>query len=97
MTVVLSTRDPDHAFHVADRGAMPHTGCMVRVGVPAEAVTRDSQREVYGVEIDVVDVPRPNGGACACRRWLSYQDNAGTQVAMQRPSMAHHWAAIKAS
>lgn len=62
MTVVLSTHDPDHAFHIADRVAMLHAGRMVRLGPPAEAVTRDSLREVYGVEIDVVDVKRPDGG-----------------------------------
>jgi iron complex transport system ATP-binding protein len=63
MTVVLSTHDPDHAFHVADRVAMLHGGRLVRLGPPDEAVTRDSLREVYGVEIEVVAIA---GGRRVC-------------------------------
>lgn len=61
IAVVLSTHDPDHAFHAADRVAMLHGGRVLRFGPPNEAITPDSLQQVYGVAIDVVEIDR--GGA----------------------------------
>ena len=59
MTVVLSTHDPDHAFHVADRVAMLHGGGLLALGPPAEVITPARLRQVYGVEIEVLTIDRP--------------------------------------
>jgi iron complex transport system ATP-binding protein len=59
--VLLSTHDPDHAFICADRVAMLHEGRLARSGAPATAVTPDSLREIYGVEVAVVRVPVGDG------------------------------------
>jgi len=59
--VLLSTHDPDQAFLCADRVAMLHEGKLARIGAPAEAITAESLRELYGVEVIVTRVP-VNGG-----------------------------------
>jgi iron complex transport system ATP-binding protein len=59
--VLLSTHDPDHAFICADRVAMLHEGRLARSGAPGTAVTPDSLREIYGVEVAVVRVPVGDG------------------------------------
>jgi len=56
MGVLLSTHDPDHAFVCADRVAMLHEGKLARVGRPADAITSDSLRQLYGVEVVVTEV-----------------------------------------
>jgi iron complex transport system ATP-binding protein len=62
MGVLLSTHDPDQAFLCADRVAMLHEGRLARMGTPAEAITPDSLRQIYGVEVVVTRVPVPGGG-----------------------------------
>jgi iron complex transport system ATP-binding protein len=54
LAVVLSTHHPEQAFACADRVAMLHAGRLFRLGPPAEVITRDTMRTVYGVEVDVV-------------------------------------------
>lgn len=54
--VLLSTHDPDQAFLCADRVAMLHEGKLARMGTPTEAITSGSLRELYGVEVTVVEV-----------------------------------------
>jgi iron complex transport system ATP-binding protein len=56
MGVLLSTHDPDHVFICADRVAMLHEGRLARLGAPAATVTPESLREIYGVEVAVVQV-----------------------------------------
>jgi iron complex transport system ATP-binding protein len=57
--VLLSTHDPDHAFLCADRVAMLHEGRLVRHGAPAEVITAESLRQVYGVDAIVARVAVP--------------------------------------
>jgi iron complex transport system ATP-binding protein len=59
---MLSTHDPDHAFLCAHRVALLHQGCLARLGPPDLVITRESLREVYGVEVTVTEVPRIDGG-----------------------------------
>ena len=61
IAVMLSTHDPDHAFLCAHRVALLHQGRLARLGPPAEVVTRESLREVYGVEVTVTEVARVDG------------------------------------
>ncbi|MFQ5993870.1 MAG: ABC transporter ATP-binding protein [Acidiferrobacterales bacterium] len=57
MAIILSTHDPDHAFLCAHRVAMLHEGKLVRLGAPSDVITRDSLKLLYGVNIDVVELP----------------------------------------
>jgi len=61
IAVMFSTHDPDHAFLCADRVALLHHGSVAQLGVPAEVITRESLREVYGVDVTVTDVVREGG------------------------------------
>jgi iron complex transport system ATP-binding protein len=60
--VLLSTHDPDHAFICADRVAMLHDGRLARLGDPSTTITSESLKEIYGVEVAVVQVPLGDGG-----------------------------------
>ena len=59
--VLLSTHDPDQAFICADRVAMLHEGRLARTGTPAEAITAESLRQLYGVEVEVTQVETGSG------------------------------------
>jgi iron complex transport system ATP-binding protein len=61
IAVMLSTHDPDHAFLCAHRVALLHRGRLARLGPPAEVITRESLREVYGVDVTVTELPRADG------------------------------------
>jgi len=61
IAVMLSTHDPDHAFLCAHRVALLHHGRLARLGAPGEVITGDSLREVYGVEVQVLEMVRPDG------------------------------------
>lgn len=60
--VLLSTHDPDQAFLCAKRVAMLHEGRLVRLGTPAEMITPDSLKQIYGVEVAVTRVKMDGGG-----------------------------------
>ena len=64
IAVVLSTHDPGHAFLCADRVALLHGGRLVALGPPAETVTPEHLRLLYGVEVAVV--PLPGQGRAVC-------------------------------
>ncbi len=55
ITIIMSSHDPDHAFHVASRVAMLKDGRLTGLGKPDEIITQESLRELYGVEVDVVE------------------------------------------
>ena len=57
--VLLSTHDPDQAFLCADRVAMLRAGRVAWSGAPAQAITPESLRDIYGVEVAVVRVVLP--------------------------------------
>jgi iron complex transport system ATP-binding protein len=56
LAVILSTHHPEQAFVCADRVAMLHGGRLFRVGAPAEVVTSETMRTVYGVDVAVLPV-----------------------------------------
>lgn len=51
--IVLSTHDPDHAFAVSTRVALMSDGRVVAQSSPADVLTRERLREVYGVEVTI--------------------------------------------
>lgn len=55
LAVMMSTHDPDHALQIADQVLLLHRGRTFACGSPADAVTAQTLREVYGVEVDIVD------------------------------------------
>jgi len=57
MAVVLSTHDPDHVFLCGDRAALLRDGRLVALGPPAEVVTEAALGALYGVEVEVVELP----------------------------------------
>jgi iron complex transport system ATP-binding protein len=72
IAIVLSTHDPDHAFMVGDRVAMLHEGRLLRLAPPELAITADTLRQVYGVEVSILDLELPDGSKRrACLPWLS--------------------------
>jgi len=60
--VLLSTHDPDQAFLCADRVAMLHQGRLARLGTPDEAITPESLKQIYEVDVAVTRVPMQGGG-----------------------------------
>jgi iron complex transport system ATP-binding protein len=59
--VLLSTHDPDQAFQCADRVALLRDGGLLGQGAPRDALTSETLRALYGVEVRVVDAPLPDG------------------------------------
>ena len=57
MAVVLSTHDPDHVFLCGDRAALLHGGRLAALGPPAEVITPAALQALYGVEVEVVELP----------------------------------------
>jgi iron complex transport system ATP-binding protein len=53
LAVLLSTHDPDHAFSVGNRVALLDGGRLIAQGAPAEVLTPDRLRSVYGVSVVV--------------------------------------------
>ncbi len=68
IAVILSTHDPGHAFLCADRVLALHEGRIAAAGPPAETVTPEILRRLYGVEVTVAPLP---GGLAACAPVLS--------------------------
>ena len=64
LAVVLSTHDPDHAFSVGNRVALLDDGRLVAQGLPAEVLTPERLRAVYGVSV-VVERLRQGQTVCA--------------------------------
>jgi iron complex transport system ATP-binding protein len=54
--VVFSTHDPGQAFLAASRVLLLAQGGAVRQGAPAEVITGENLRAVYGVEVRVAEV-----------------------------------------
>lgn len=57
MAVVLSTHDPDHVFLCGDRAALLRDGRLVALGPPSLVITEEALAALYGVAVDVVELP----------------------------------------
>ena len=51
--IILATHDPDHAFSVASRVILMRDGSVIAAGEPANTVTADNLRAMYGVTVTV--------------------------------------------
>ncbi|MEU6990997.1 ABC transporter ATP-binding protein [Streptomyces sp. NPDC046465] len=58
LTVLTALHDLNLAAQVCDRIAVLDTGCLVASGAPAEVLTPELVRKVFGVDADVVPHPR---------------------------------------
>ncbi len=55
--ILFSTHDPDQAFICADRVLLLRDGGIFCDGPPAETITSENLYRLYGVRVQVVDVP----------------------------------------
>jgi iron complex transport system ATP-binding protein len=55
--IVLSTHEPDHAFACGTRVAVLHEGRLAALGAPAEVLTAERLRQVYGVSVVIERLP----------------------------------------
>jgi iron complex transport system ATP-binding protein len=60
--LLMATHDPDQALQLADRVVILHEGRLIADAPPADAITVQTLRRVYGVEVELRDVPLPDGG-----------------------------------
>jgi iron complex transport system ATP-binding protein len=61
ITIIMSSHDPDHAFHVASRVALLKDGRLTGLGEPKAVINQESLRELYGVEVGVVEFETGSG------------------------------------
>lgn len=57
MAVVLATHDPDHVFLAGDRAALLRDGKLAALGPPSAVMTEEALEALYGVAIEVVELP----------------------------------------
>lgn len=58
-TVIKTTHFPNHAFLSSDAVLLLHHGRVLARGLPAEVMTTDTLRQLYGVDVEIV--PREDG------------------------------------
>ncbi len=61
--IILSTHAPDHAFATASRVLLLHNGGIIAQGAPAEVLTPEKLRTVYGVNVTIETIA---GGHTIC-------------------------------
>jgi iron complex transport system ATP-binding protein len=64
IAVLFSTHDPDHVFLCGDRVALLHDGGMEALGPPEAVITPASLKRLYGVEVQVVELPDHETRTC---------------------------------
>jgi iron complex transport system ATP-binding protein len=64
IAVVLSTHDPDHVFLCGDRVGLLHGGALEAIGPPEEVITPAALQRIYGVEVQVVELPDHETRTC---------------------------------
>jgi iron complex transport system ATP-binding protein len=64
IAVVFSTHDPDHVFLCGDRVALLHGGTIEALGTPEAVITPQSLERLYGVAVQVVELPDHETRTC---------------------------------
>lgn len=64
IAVVLSTHDPDHVFLCGDRVALLNGGRMEAIGAPEAVITPAALKRLYGVDVQVVELPGHKMRSC---------------------------------
>lgn len=67
LAIVLSTHNPDHALQVADRVALLKDGTLMALGPPAQTLTPETLKSLYGIDVVVGMVPGSSALVCAPR------------------------------
>ena len=62
IAVILSTHDPDQAFLCCERVVLLHQGRMVDCAPPEQAITPASLKQLYGVDVAVIEVGSAEAG-----------------------------------
>lgn len=61
MAIILSTHDPDQAFRCCDKVVLLHRGRMLGYAPPAEVITPETLKQLYGVDVQVIEVEAAPG------------------------------------
>jgi iron complex transport system ATP-binding protein len=62
--VLFSTHHPDEAFACAQRVIMLRQGRVIEIGKPEQVITAAHLESLYGVPVEVMDLPGGRGRAC---------------------------------
>jgi iron complex transport system ATP-binding protein len=68
VSILLCTHDPDHAFQVADRVLLLRDGRAITLARTADALTAENLSALYGVPVQVAEVPTAAGVRRVCVR-----------------------------
>lgn len=60
-TVIMSTHNPDHAFMFASKAVVIKNGVVLTEGNPKNILNSDILEQIYGVELDLIDIKSKNG------------------------------------
>lgn len=55
--IVMSTHSPEHPFSIAHKVLLLNQGANVSFGPPSKAITSQLLEAVYGIEMDIVQIP----------------------------------------
>lgn len=55
--IIMSTHSPEHPFSIAHKVLLLNNGTNVAFGPPQEAITSQVLEKVYGIEMDIVQIP----------------------------------------
>ena len=64
ISVLFSTHDPDHVFLCGDRVALLQGGTLEALGTPDAVITSAALQRLYGVEVQIVDLPDHQTRTC---------------------------------
>ena len=53
--LIMTTHNPDHTFMASDKVAIMNRGRFTSVGTPDEVVTRQNLKEIYGIDVDIIE------------------------------------------
>jgi iron complex transport system ATP-binding protein len=67
--IIFATHHPEQAFACADRVAVLHDGSLEPSGRPAEIITAETMRRVYGIEVEIVTVGDGPVRMCLPQAW----------------------------
>ncbi|WP_439615122.1 ABC transporter ATP-binding protein [Shinella sp.] len=67
LAIVLSTHNPDHALQVADRVALLKGGTLMALGAPADTLTPQTLKDIYGIDVVIGRVDGSEALVCAPR------------------------------
>lgn len=56
LTIAMATHFPDHALLASSKAALMKEGQFMAVGSPAEVITEETMKELYGVRVKVISV-----------------------------------------